>query len=147
MTQEEFRSLHSQIIEKYQWIEFNFKRILSLLMNKDLGIGLYELDGVAWGHLVASIRTAEHEKETAFISDAFYAEFDAARKERNYWCHQCYLDIGYDEDANKALRVKPRELVDRLLNDSRSARELQEQIQGIYYDVLHDYLKREQPKI
>ncbi len=74
MTLGEFRDCHSELIEQFQWIEFNFKRIITNLTGKNILAGLEELKNESWGPLSIKVKQAESEYGITFIPDDVYDE-------------------------------------------------------------------------
>ena len=140
MTLGEFRDCHSELIEQFQWIEFNFKRIITNLTGKNILAGLEELKNESWGPLSIKVKQAESKYGITFIPDDVYDELNRMREERNYWCHQCYIDMRTQTVGDKIL-VKPLEFVLRLYNTLRDATELQERMTEIYFSVCREILK------
>lgn len=141
MTSTEFKIKHSELIEQFQWIEFNFKKIIIGLNGEGIISGLDALNKDAWGRLMDRVYEAEQKAGTRFFSNSLYDELDDLREERNYWCHQCYLDVRFKRDGT----VRSSKIVQKLDEDYRKATELQDRTQEIFDKVLRKLLKKETP--
>ena len=96
MTETEFRIKHSKLIEYYQLIEFRLKGICSaLLADKGRawleGIEDYESDPL--GKLISEARAIQRQTNDVCFTEDDFTALDNIRKNRNYWCHQCFGGI------------------------------------------------------
>ncbi len=76
MTREEFQIMHSEIIEQFQWIEFNLKRIYSKMSHKPFTESLANLEKDNWWKLVSMLCKMENDKGTSIISEYNYKELE-----------------------------------------------------------------------
>ena len=93
MTEDEFRILHSKIIEYYQLIEMRLKGICAaLLTEKDRSwferLSDYELDPL--GKLLVKIEGIQNRDGFVALSDEDLNQLNNIRSDRNYWVHQCF---------------------------------------------------------
>ena len=127
-----FNILHSQIIQFFQCIEFEMRRIYSVLSKDVFFDSMKELSDKNWGTLLRKLRDLNNSMdEPVFKKDSFEL-LDTFRERRNYWCHQCFLDFVYISD-NVAMDDKLQQIVQRLELDHEYALELQELMEGIYF--------------
>ena len=61
------------------------------------------LDGNNWGVILNKPKKLDRSDNDPYFTEEEYQQLDAIREQRNYWCHQCYLDYVYisnDFDRN-----------------------------------------------
>ena len=93
MTEEVFRTRHSEIVEWYQYIEMHLKGICAALaMDEDKSWfnSLDDFDSDPLGKLILKIKILQEEKKINLFSDSDFDSLDALRRSRNYWIHQCF---------------------------------------------------------
>lgn len=93
MTLEEFRIRHSEIIEQYQLIEHHLEGIFGLIGNGDFDELTRRVENDTMGELIRKVRFMVKENNINLINKDDFNILEEIRDERNYWCHQCYLDI------------------------------------------------------
>ena len=101
MTKQEFQIIHSEIIEHFQIIEFNLKKmgaLLKCLIFKDNSFEKYmdifsKIENDTIGYLIAELKKLQKEAAVTIFSDFDYELLEKVRKSRNFWCHNCYIDI------------------------------------------------------
>ena len=96
MTLTNYRILHSQLIELYQWIEFDLEDLYAALSGDPFHKALQEIERDSIGGVVREIRRIENKRKITVFSDAEYAQLDQIRERRNFWCHVCYTEA-YDD--------------------------------------------------
>lgn len=95
----EYRILHSQIIEQYQLIEFHLEGLFALLEGK--GNNFEELarrvENDAMGELIRKVRFLIKEyKMFDIITKEDFKILDTIRDDRNYYCHENFLENRID---------------------------------------------------
>lgn len=93
MQLKDFRSIHSKLIEQYQLIEYHLEGIFGIAGNGDFEELTHRVENDTMGELIRKVRFIVKEKKYDFLSKEDFAILDEIRDARNYWCHQCYLDI------------------------------------------------------
>ena len=93
MTETEFRINHSKIIQYYQLVEDRLRAICAaLLADEDRNwferLDDYETD--ALGKLIYQVQQIQKNGKFDFLSDDDIAGLHELRKNRNYWCHECF---------------------------------------------------------
>ena len=96
MTLEEYRIMHSLLIEQYQWIEFDLEGLYAAISDEPFGEAIREIEKDSIGGVVREIRKIEKEKNITVFADEEYQELDMLRERRNFWCHVCYTEA-YDK--------------------------------------------------
>ena len=130
-TIDRFRSLHSEIIEEFQCIEYDMRRIYSSMIDEDYDDAMEEMSDKNWGAILNRLRKLDNSDGKPYFSSDEYELLDDIRTLRNYWCHQCYLDFVYIQDSWKR-EEKLQKLIRRLENELNRVRKLQERIQASF---------------
>jgi hypothetical protein len=95
MTENEFRIMHSQIIEEYQLIEMHLKGICSVILADDARSWVDRLDGYNYdplGFLLKEIQTIQKNNKSNYLLNDDLKALDAVRVARNYWVHQSFVN-------------------------------------------------------
>ncbi len=135
MTLDEFRIYHSEIIEQFQWLEYNLRRILSKQPNRLDMDKMDALEKENLGQLIQYIRHFEKKNQIAILTEEDYIMLEKMRERRNYWCHQCYLDIVVKKDKSRKLVVRKDGMILGLKTDLRDIELLQDKIQELYFEL------------
>ena len=122
MTIEQFRIMHSTLIEHYQYIELHLEGIYASLSAKNFISGLEDVETCNIHKIVLEIQKIESEKNLSIISQDIYNRIEQARLRRNYWCHNCYVDMVFQLNGEP----KKDEDIKRLLRDAREAEDLRD---------------------
>ena len=96
MTLEEYRIIHSTLIEQYQWIEFDLEGLYAAISDEPFCEALQEIVKDSIGGVMREIKKIEKEKNITIFSDDEYEELDMLRERRNFWSHVCYTEA-YDK--------------------------------------------------
>ena len=118
-----FRKDHSTIIEHYQYIEHHLEGIYASVCGKSFCSGLKDVEKSSLHQLISEIKHAESQSTTPILSPDEYEAFERIRLRRNYWCHECYVDMVVDRKTN-ALREKYVHLLAEDLRDAEFWRTL-----------------------
>ena len=117
MTLDAFRLYHSTIIEHYQYIEHHLEGIYAMICGKPFHAGLEDVEKSSLHQLICEIKRAETKLASPILSSSDYETLEQIRVRRNYWCHECYVEMVFDSKTNA-----PREKYVRLLlEDLRAA--------------------------
>ena len=106
MTLEEFRIKHSEIIEQYQLVEHHLEGIFALIANGDFEELAHRVENDTMGELIRKVRFMVKENNIGLIDKNDFSVLEEIRDERNYWCHQCYLDI--KKSGNESINIYKR---------------------------------------
>jgi hypothetical protein len=136
-TIDRFRSLHSEIIQFYQCIEFDLRRIYSAMSSDDFFDCMDELSDKNWGTLLNRLEELDYSDDDPYFAEEEYRELDEIRSRRNYWCHQCYLDFIYIQD-NWKQEERLQRLIRQLENERNRAYKLHRRMQDIYLNDFRD---------
>lgn len=137
MTKQEFQILHSQIIEHFQLIEFNLKRICAQIQShtfQDFLNNFSEYETDSMGQALNELKKLEKETGKTGITEADFKDLDEARKLRNYWCHQCFEDIVFSAGKNPCVRNTYK--AKKTMEDCQFAEQLDYRVQEIYRGLI-----------
>ena len=119
MTLDEFRIKHSLLIEHYQHIEFNLKGILSSINDgKEFLDGMDEVEKDTIRRVINGIKAKQKSRDEVVLSVEECNQLKHISERRNYWCHQCYIEMAFDRDTGDP-KKKPQ--IDALLRDLMEA--------------------------
>lgn len=95
MESNEYRILHSQIIEQYQLIEFHLEGLFALIVSD--GDNFEELarrvENDAMGELIRKVRFLVKEfKFSDLLTKDDFATLERIRDDRNFYCHENFLE-------------------------------------------------------
>lgn len=95
MESNEYRILHSQIIEQYQLIEFHLEGLFALIVSD--GDNFEELarrvENDAMGELIRKVRFLVKEfKFSDILTKDDFATLERIRDDRNFYCHENFLE-------------------------------------------------------
>ena len=120
MTEQEFRFMHSQLIENYQMIEFRLRGICALFAtatetdkNWFERRGEYEEDSL--GALIIKLQMLQTQSGVKALENTDFEKLNELRNRRNYWTHQCFgglQPILYDNGVMKNCKE-----LDRMVSD------------------------------
>lgn len=125
-----FRKMHSEIIENYQCIEYDMRRIYSAMVDGDYDDSMDELWDKNWGVLLFKLKKLDNSDGNPFISEKDYDLLDEIRERRNYWCHQCYLDFVYFEDDEYCAKLL--KMLRKVENELNRTKKIQRSLEKIY---------------
>lgn len=118
MKLQEFRLLHSELVENYQYIEFHIEGIYAKLCGKDFYSGLCDVNKTNLHALIAMTRKAEYERGLTVL-EGEYEKLNDICLRRNFWIHNCYIDLLYDEKRDC---FKKQTDIEKMYEDLRNAR-------------------------
>ena len=125
MTLEQFRLLHSTLIEHYQFIEAHLEGIYAAVSDKPFSIGVQEVERDSLGGVVREIRELEREKDIRILSEEQYAQLRQIIERRNFWCHCCYFEMPFDSATGGPAKVRD---VQQLFADLETAAQWRDQL-------------------
>ena len=93
MTEDEFRIMHSRLIEYYQLLEMRLKFMCAaFLADEERGwferLDDYESD--PFGLLTQKIKDLQKHTNTIQLTQDDFSSLDSIREQRNYWVNQCF---------------------------------------------------------
>ena len=135
VTLETFRILHSEIIEYYQCIEHDMRRIYSIMCVDDYKECMDNLREKNWNVVLKELKKLDNDNGDPYFSDDDYDLLDEIRTRRNYWCHQCYLDWVYIQDSgqrNQRLQRLTRQLENEHNRTYKLHKKMQDHVMEVY---------------
>lgn len=133
MTEAEFRTYHSKTIQYYQLIEERLRAVCAALLADEDRNWIDRLDDYgtdALGKLIYQVRTIQKKGQFDLLSDEDIDKLHELRKNRNYWCHECFN--GYVPVIFKNGKVKRSEHGERLVKDYEEAVEWDEKLTRVF---------------
>ena len=133
MVLNEFRILHSTLIEHYQFIEAHLEGIYAAVSEKPFAIGIQEVEKDSLGGVVREIKDLEREKKIKIFTEDEYNHLRAIIERRNFWCHCCYFEMAFDRKTGGP--AKARDVL-TLFEDMKTAEQWREQLFQKKIDLL-----------
>ena len=130
-TEDRFRLLHSEIIEYYQCIEYDMRRIYASMNSRDYDEVMKEIGELNWGVILNRLKKLDSSDGNPYFTEEEYMLLDEIRGRRNYWCHQCYLDWVYIQDDNEQEKRLQR-LVRQLENENNRAYKIHRKMENYF---------------
>ena len=138
MSLEKFRKMHSEIIQYFQCIEYDMRRIISLMSIEDYDKSMSELKDRNWNTVLQELRKLDHSDNDPYFSDDDYKLLDEIRTQRNFWSHQCYLEFVYIQD-NGQREERLQRLTKQLENEHNRALKLHKKMQKHVEEIFEIY--------
>lgn len=129
-----FRNLLGEIIEYFQCIEYDMKRIYSAMSAGDYDDCMDMLEGNNWGKILNRLKKLDYSDNDPYLCENEYQLLDEIRDRRNYWCHQCYLDYVYIENHYEREERLAR-LIRQLENEKNRVFKLQSRLESFYLNT------------
>ena len=139
-SKDQFKVLHSEIIEYFQCIEYDLKRIYAGMSTDDyddFDDAMDMLENSNLGNTFRKLRKLDHSDGDPWLSESDYEQLNRIRELRNYWVHQCYLDYVYISDNYQQER-KFQHILNRLTNDHNRVFNLHQKLENLYFDWFGD---------
>lgn len=134
MSIDNFRLLHSTIMEHYQFIEFHLEGLYAKICGKDFALGLDDVKKSNLYRLIQEIKKIEKENQRLLFSDIEYNRLEKICVRRNFWCHNCYVELVFDRKTGD---LKKKEDMMTLIEDLKEA----ELVRNSLFEKI-DYLYR-----
>ena len=133
MVLNEFRILHSTLIEHYQFVEAHLEGIYAAVSEKPFAIGIQEVEKDSLGGVVREIKDLEREKKIKIFTEDEYNQLRVIIERRNFWCHCCYFEMAFDRKTGGPAKVRD---VQKLFEDLKTAEQWREQLFQKKIDLL-----------
>lgn len=136
MTETEFRINHSKIIQYYQLIEDRIRAICAALLADEDRNWFDRLDDYgtdALGKLIYQVQQIQKNGEFSFLSDDDIEGLHELRRNRNYWCHECFngmLPVTFRKG-----NVRRPEHSERLIKDLDEAERWDEKLTCVFRSI------------
>jgi len=132
-----FRMMHSEIMEYYQCIEHDMKRIYSAMSGDDFADNMEWLSQDNWGKILNKLKHLDYSDNDPFFTKQEYEMLDEIRDRRNYWAHKCYIDFVYIHNNNER-ESRLERMIRQLENEKNRACKLHKTMQEIYINYFCD---------
>ena len=144
MTETEFRIKYSEIMQQFQFIEFNLTRICAALVmetpkNWDEKFNKYDADPM--GRLIYILENNKNNLSKEYITDSKIRKLRDLKGRRNYWAHQCFYSEPIFLTRNREsgeFVVKYNKDEKRIKKDYSDAKKMAEQLDAIYLQIHSD---------
>ena len=121
MELDEFRRIHSQLIEHYQFVEFNLEGIYASICGEPFVRGLHMVENDNIQRLISKIHAIERQSGELYLSEEECERLEELCRRRNFWCHNCYVDLVFDSRTGG---IKKESDVRALMDDFREAEDM-----------------------
>ncbi len=135
--EQQFRTKYSEIMEDFQCIEYDLKRIYSAMSADDFDDNMDMLEFSNMGKTLNWLEEMDNSDGKPFLSEAEYDTLHAIRELRNYWAHQCFLDWVYCQ-SDIERQSKLQRVFNRLCNEANRVSKLQKKLESFYLDTFCD---------
>lgn len=131
---DDFRITHSKVIECCQLIEDDLKLMFSYMHKGNIDKNYDSLKKSNLAKTINLLRKLDNSDNKPLISDEDYDFLKQMAKKRNYWCHQCYIDLDSSSNNNFQESIYERLIEDynRLYSVQINVEELRRSIAEIY---------------
>lgn len=123
MTLEKFRIYHSTLIEHYQFIEAHLEGIYAAVSGKNLIAGLKDVEKDSINRIVNEIKAIEKEKGISIFTEEEYSVLSIISNRRNFWCHNCYYDLRFDDKTGGLKRDSDAQMMIENLLEAEKLRD------------------------
>ena len=93
MDRNQFKLIHSELIQQVQCVENNLKIIYAAMCKGNFNNNLRSVEKMNLGKIARELEELDNSDDMPEFSEEEYNTIDEIREIRNYWCHQCYLDF------------------------------------------------------
>ena len=125
MDLDEFRRVHSELVEHYQFIEHHLEGIYSALQDKYFYDGLVEVEKDNIPRLIHRILSIQQKNGEVVLSEEDLSRINNAYERRNFWCHNCYVDLVFDRKTGGPSHLND---VKAMMSDLVEAKSLRDEL-------------------
>ena len=133
-----FKILHSDLIMEVQAIEHDLKLIFAFMRKGNVDKNLKLVETMSLGEIINELQVLDNSDNNPDLSDADYELLREIRELRNYWCHQCYVDFIYIQNAYERER-EFREIYSYLREDEARISDLYKKIEEFRIQEIERY--------
>ena len=91
MDRNQFKLIHSELIQQVQCVESNLKIIYAAMHKGNFNNNLKSVEKMNLGKIARELEDLDNSDGMPEFSEEEYNTIDAIREIRNYSCHKCYL--------------------------------------------------------
>ena len=140
MTKQQFRILHSTLIEHYQFIEAQLEGIYALLSGKEFSEGLEDVEKHNLARLISDLKAVQLKSGRKILTDNDLDRISELCRERNFWVHNCYYDLAFN---SKDTGIKHERDSVRLKTAITTAEEMRDELFAKKKQLLEESVKRQ----
>ena len=89
MDRNQFKLIHSELIQQVQCVENNLKIIYAAMLKGNFKNNLKNVEKMNLGKIARELEKLDNSDDMPEFSEEEYDTIDEIREIRNYWCHQC----------------------------------------------------------
>lgn len=138
MDRNRFKLIHSELIQQVQCIENDLKIIYAAMCKGNFNSNLKYVEKMNLGKIVRELEELDNSDDMPELSEEDYNTIDEIREIRNYWCHQCYLDFVYIENAYEREQVFQK-VADKLRYDEYRTHDLSVKTEKMRLIIMRKY--------
>lgn len=138
MTRDQFKLIHSELIQQVQCIEYNLRVIYAAMRKGNFQSNFQSLSKANLGKISRELEDLDYSDDCPELSEDDYDTIDEIRNIRNYWCHQCYLDFVYIQD-NWQREQEFQKIAQRLHFDENRTYALSQKTEKMRIAILNKY--------
>ncbi len=127
MTLDEFRILHSTVIEHYQFIESEMEGIYAAISGKSFFDGMADVETHNISRLIKDLKVVQSSKGIVALTDDEFDRINRICERRNFWVHNCYYDMVFNTPRNGG-GPKRNADIQQLINDIHDAETLRSEL-------------------
>ena len=138
MTENEFKLVHSDLIQQVQCIENDLRIIYAAMKTGEFEDNFDDLERANLGTIIKKLKELDYSDGPPDLAEEHYDVIDNIREIRNYWCHQCYLDFVYikdDEEREKRFNA----IAERLVSDEYRTFDLHKKLERLRNFKLREF--------
>ncbi len=135
MDRNQFKLIHSELIQQVQGIEYNLKIIYAAMCKGNFKKNYKLVEKMNLGKIARELDYGDGIPE---FSEEEYDIIDEIREIRNYWCHQCYIDYMYIENDYEREMAFQR-VANKLHYDEYRTYDLFKKTEEIRMTIVHKY--------
>lgn len=94
-----FKILHSEIVMYCQLIEHDLKLIYAYMCDGDINHNWEFIENKTLGRVVTLLKDLDNLDKKPNISASDYNFLMQMTDNRNYWCHNAFIDFAYEDDC------------------------------------------------
>ena len=134
----QFKLIHSELIQQVQCVENDLKLIYAAMRKGQFSDNFKCVQNMNLGKIARKLEELDNSDNMPEFSVEYYNTIDEIRGIRNYWCHQCYLDFIYIENVYERERTFQK-VVNKLYRDKRRTYDLFRKTEKMRLTIMKRY--------
>lgn len=140
MNKDEFRIIHSMVIEHYQFIERELEGIYTALSGKHFYMGLKDVETFSINKVIRMVQEQERIHHRKIISNAEYEELKSICQRRNFWTHNCYTGMVFDRKTGGPKKIAD---INQLYEDIKTAERMRNLLFSKKMELFNDIREKQ----